>query len=462
MQERYIATADLGSSKIAISVAKVSGDDIQVIYYKETPSNGIRYSSVFNPGKATEALKKAVSTAETELGLKFRQLVVGLPRCDISQETAQANLERSNPDSCITSEEVANLKSMAKDSYPLENAATQEIYGAVAQSFNADDLFQQSEHDIVGATASSLEGNFKVFVGSKRSADNIDMMLNNLGIAAAKKVFLPLASAGAVLMDNEKDNGVALIEMGAGVTSVTIYVGKILRYYNAIPFGGASITADIKTECAFKQALAENVKLAYGACMPDKLQSLREKTLQISDEETGGLEQLSVKYLSEIIDSRAREIIEAILFLIQESGYAEKLRSGIVLTGGGANLANLTLLIKEMSGYNVRIGYPQTKKISLEGCGMICETSAASSVGMLLSAKKERLLNCTDKMPEVPDNDMKDTVFEQFPETGNGDADAEKTPKRRGRGEPRETAYGKISWSKKVKEKLEGLFNEMN
>lgn len=401
MQERYLAAADLGSGKIALSVARVNGDDIQIIYYKETASDGIRHSYVFNPMKAKEALRKAVATAEDELKIKIFQLIVGLPRYDVRQETSSARMERSNPDSCITHEEISVLKEMALDNYPLEDSSKEEIYGAVAQSFSADDLIQQSESDVVGATADSLEGNFKVFVGAKKAETNIDIVCNGLDLAS-HKVFLPHSVAKAVLTEEEKENGVALIEMGAGVTSVTIYQGQILRYYAAIPYGGSNITTDIKYECGFDSRLAENIKLAFGACMPEKLQSMSEKILQINDNDSGRSDTLPIKYLSEIITCRAREIIEAILFKIQESGFSERLRSGIVLTGGCANLANLSGLIKQMSGYNVRIGFPRRGKFIADGCPEIMDTCAVASVGMILDAAKDLHLNCTAEIEETP------------------------------------------------------------
>ena len=203
----------------------------------------------------------------------------------------------------------------------------------------------------------------------------------------------------AAKSDEEKENGVALVEMGAGVTSVTIYQGGILRYYYAIPFGGRSVTNDIKLECGFTEKLAENIKLGFGACMPDKLQSLSEKIIQINDEENGSYEQLPVKYLSEIITCRAREIIEAILWQIQDSGYADKLRNGIVLTGGGANLVNLANLFNEMSGYTVRIGYPRSQAFSAIGCSGTGEASAVASIGMILEAKRDVRLNCIEEAP---------------------------------------------------------------
>ncbi|MBR3653552.1 MAG: rod shape-determining protein, partial [Bacteroidales bacterium] len=141
------------------------------------------------------------------------------------------------------------------------------------------------------------------------------------------------------------------------------------------------------------------IKLAFGACMPEKLQSLSEKIIQINDEENGSYEQLPVKYLSEIITCRVREIIEAVLWQIQDSGYADKLRNGIVLTGGGANLVNLANLLKEISGYTVRIGYPRSQAFSAIGCSGTGETGAVASIGMILEAKRDPRLNCLDEAP---------------------------------------------------------------
>ena len=395
MEERYIATADLGTSKIAVGIARVVDRDIQVIYYKETPSDGIRYSSVFNPKKASGPLMEALKDAENELGIKLSQLVIGLPRYNVRQESRQSRIERTDPQSCITEEEVLALKDMALDASPLSEDGKEEIFGAVVQSFSADDLINACEDDIIGIPSDSLEGNFKVFVGSRRAVGNIDILMKGIGIQSVFRYFLPDVTAKAVLSPQEMDNGVALIDLGAGVTSVTIYHHSILRFYSSIPFGAANVTLDIKHECGFQESLAENIKLAYGACMPEKLLTMGEKIIQINDDENGTSEQLPVKYLSEIITAREREIINAMLFEIQRSGYADRLMSGVVVTGGGANLTNLTNLIKDMSGYNVRMGFPRCKRLSCEGIDGICETGAAATVGMIVSAAGNKYINCT-------------------------------------------------------------------
>lgn len=473
MKDRYIATVDLGTGKIAVSVAKITGENTQILYYREVPSDGVRYGRIFNPVKASVPLKQAISDAENELGINIRQVVIGLPRYGVRQETAFAETQRGDPATCITQEEIDGVKEMALDTYPLDDEDHEEMYGAVAQSFSTEDALNYSEEDVVGMPSSSLQGNFKVFVGNKKAVSNISIMLNNAGVAEANKYFLPRATADAVLTGEEKENGVALIEMGAGVTSVTIFQDNILRYYYAIPFGGKSITTDIKFECGFTGRLAENIKLAFGACMPERLQSMSDKVLSINDEEDGTSQQLSIKYLSEIITARLKEIVDAILFKIQESGYADKLRNGIVLTGGGANLVNCANFIKQMSGYNVRIGFPKARKLSFVDCPGIGETAAAATVGMLLLAIEDQHLNCADekgkktekpataeapKKPEKtqPKKTERKSIFEE------DEPEEEKIFKDEAWGEPVEPPKppkpkqprGMFKWTKKITETL--------
>lgn len=435
MEERYIASVDLGTSKLAVCVARIQDQNVEVIYYKESPSLGIRYSYVLIPGKVKEEVRKAISEAQQALRIKIQQVIVGLPRWYVRQETASASMTRPEPDDLIQESEIKALKSMALESYPLEDSTKEVIYGAVAQSFSTEDSINEPENDIVGMAAETLEGNFKVFIGNRRYSSNIDSVFNDLGIAIAKKYFTPGITAKAVLKSEQMENGVALIDIGAGVSSVTIFKDKIMRFYAAIPFGGNSVTNDIKSECNFSFELAENIKKAYGACMPNKLSSLGEKSIQIVDEDGNTTAQVSVKYISEIITARMKEIIEALLFRIQESGFAseEDLRAGVVVTGGGAELVNCANYIKELSGYTVKVGRPR-KLFSCEGCPEASETSAATSMGMILSARNDRFLNCVNEAvarnmtvpqtgsAEIPEEKEEATpvqgVVEDIPEAG--------------------------------------------
>ena len=391
--DKHIVAIDLGTSKIALTVAKVEGNDVQILYYHESESKGIRYSSVFNVKDVTETLSAAVARAEDALNIKITQAVVGMPKYPIKEVSANAELQDRGEDTDITEDDINLLKNFAQDSYPLEDDEKTAIYGAVAQSFSDGENFQIIEEDIIGMTSDVLEGNFKIFIGKKSDLTKIDQVMSRCEITALQKFFTADTTAKAVLNNSEMENGVALVDFGAGCTSVSIYHGNIMRHYASIPFGGKNITDDIKSECQISERLAENIKLAYGACMPEKLHSLSEKVLQIMSSNNESSKDITVKYLSEIITARIEEILMAILYEIEESGFGDMLKSGIVITGGVAETANLSNFIYELSGYRVRTGYP-TGHFSTVGCNGIKDTSAATSVGLILAAKDELGINC--------------------------------------------------------------------
>lgn len=499
MEDRHIVAIDLGSYKVALAVARINGDDIQLIYYREAKSAGIRNSYVYNSMQAARPLKELVEDAEKELNIRITQAVVGMPTYRVRQETKQAQMEL-NPEECITEADVESLKTSALESYPLDNPKTEELFGAVAQSFSTGEDFQLVENDIIGMPSEVLEGNFKIFIGKKSALHAIDVAFNHLKIGIVKKYFTPEVLAKAVLTPSEMENGVALIDFGGGVTSVSIYYGSIMRHYASIPFGGISITSDIRSECMISDSLAENIKLAYGACMPDKLQNLSEKVIQISSSDGNSpTKQLPVKYLSETITYRVREIMDAILYEIEKSGFADSLRNGIVLTGGVANLANCANFIKEISGYSVRTGYPRAL-FSATGCEGVKETDAAVTIGLVLAAKSDRIPECiqgenmvaigkevifdgdgytektpdgddaagtgvndgpmqTDETPEVPETGPKDPEIWPQGEIPESDPETKKKPKKTK--EPKEHKEPrKIKWIDKIKDLFEDLNNE--
>lgn len=470
MNDRYIAATDLGTFRIALTVAKVTGSDIQIVYYKETPSEGIRYSSVYNVKQVTEPLAKAIKDAEEALGIRITQTVVGMPKFPIRQETSTGKIADRGFDTDITAEDIADLKSFAEDLYPLGDEEKEAIYGAVAQSFSDGENFQIIENDIIGMTSDTLEGNFKIFIGKKSDLNKIDTVLKKVGITAARKYFTADPTAKAVLSDAEMENGVALIDFGAGCTSVSIYHGSIMRHYASIPFGGKNITDDIKSECQISERLAENIKLAFGACMPEKLQSLSEKIIHIRSNSAEPDKQLPVKYLSEIITARVEEILMAILYEIQQSGFADKLRSGIVVTGGCAQIANLGNFIYDLSGYRARTGYPRNH-FSCQGCDGISETSAAASIGLILTAMEQPEINCaiaSDGDSGFPDTNIQMPVTEKieeeqidqahsttlFTEEEMGPATAENKKKKR--------KEKKLTWTKRFSRFWGDLYEQVN
>ena len=445
--EKHIVAIDLGSSKIAVTVAKVDGEDVQIVYYKETPSAGIRYSSVFNASQVAEPLSRAIRMAEEDLGIKITQAVVGMPKYSVRQETSTGKVQDRGMDTDITSEDVADLKDFAQSLYPLQDPTKEAVYGAVAQSFSDGENFQIIENDIIGMTS---------------DLNRIDTVMNKVGISPMRKYFTADSTAKVVLSDAEMENGVALIDFGGGCTSVSIYHGNIMRHYASIPFGGKNITNDIKSECQISEELAENIKLAFGACMPDKLQSLSEKTIHIRSNSADPDKQLPVKYLSEIITARVEEIMMAILYEIDRSGFADMLRSGIVVTGGCAGMANLGNFIYDLSGYRCRTGYPRPM-FSFQGCEGVADTSATTSIGLVMAAKEDQGVNCvvagevTKEVSEAVGNDPQDFGGELFAPDQVETVKPAPKPRRQ---KDKDSGL-KVTWTK-VNEFFGGLYASMN
>lgn len=480
MDERYIAAIDLGSARISLGVAQVQGDNTQIIYFDSVPSEGVRTGAVFNPQKCGSKIRELLDKAEDELKIHIHQIVTNYPKYGVEQQLATGELPRTDPMSSISDEELDSLKNVSLDSYPLDNAATQLIYGAVVQSFATEEYINAREDDVVGMISAKLYGNYKLFIGSKRTSDYIDAACNMAQIAISDKYFGPEVEGKAVLTMNEMENGVALINMGAGVTSVTVYHKGVLRYYGAIPFGGKTITEDIRYESGFSESLAENIKLAFGACLPDKLQNLSDKILQVDCGDDIPPKNLSVKYLSEIVTARQKEILEAILWHIQKSNLADNLRSGVVLTGGGSELVNTTNLLRDISGYSVRIGAP--RRFFTTGCDGLNSPAATTCAGLIMEARKHPHINCAE-IPETIEVEMApphreelfpdETPAEGSSESAGESGKTEKAEERRPKikkikkvkppKEPKEPKELKLpNWIKKIGEFQETLFDGMD
>ena len=393
--ERFIAAVDFGTKKTALAVARVEGNNTQIMFYRTAPSAGIMHSAVAGVTKVEAVLKGLIDEAERDLNIKISQIVTGLPRCFIRQQDATGTLPRNNPDDCISEEEIETLKSLAQESDQDSSSDTERIYGVIAQSFSTGDYFQLIENDVVGMTGDEITGHFKVFIGPKRPISSMTKVFNDLGIAVCRTYFTPLATAKAVLTEEETGNGVALIDFGAGTTSVSIFSKKVLAAYGSVPFGGNTVTNDLRMECGISESMAENIKIAFGGCMPDRLLNFGEKIIQIETDDMSAYKQIPVSYLSEIITARMKEIIDAMLWYIQESGLQNELRKGIVITGGGAEMLNIVNYIKEVSGYNVRVAYPRHGFVAT-GTETILRADAATIAGLVLSGRDDNVNCCIE------------------------------------------------------------------
>ena len=218
-------------------------------------------------------------------------------------------------------------------------------------------------------------------IGQISSARNTERCINKAGMNLMSLVLEPLASSEAVLTDEEKEAGVVLVDIGGGTTDVAIYYDNVIRHTAVIPFGGNMVTEDIKQGCSILQKQAEDLKVKFGYAIGD----IAPENKVVSIPGIAGREpkEISFKNLAYIIQSRMEEILDAVNFEIQNSGFAEKLTAGVVITGGGAMLKNLPQLVKFKTAMDVRIGHPNVH-LTGKGKDEINQPMYATSVGLIL------------------------------------------------------------------------------
>jgi cell division protein FtsA len=255
----------------------------------------------------------------------------------------------------------------------------------------------------VGMLGRRVEANFHIVIGQITSAKNIGKCIAKAGLDLNELILEPLASSSAVLTADEKEAGVALVDIGGGTTDVAVYYDDIIRHTAVIPFGGDVITKDIKEGCSILRRQAELLKVQYGSALGD----LAREDEVVSIPGISGREpkEISLKSLAYIIQSRMEEILNAVLYEIENSGYFERLSAGIVVTGGGALLKDLPQLVKFVTGMDVRLGYPN-ELLASESTAEVNNPMFSTSVGLVLKGfefleqNKSKIMNKRLKQDE--------------------------------------------------------------
>jgi len=414
MEEKQIVTIDLGTRKLGLSVSRILGGAVpEVLCYNEFPSAGIGHGKVMNPSRLSDALRGAIADTERYLGIKIFQAEVNLQKYDIRELDFTASIDIP-PCECISNSNMEELENIAWEQARLFSEGD-EVYGLVAQGFDTPDYISLSREDIIGMMTTTLVGHYKAYLGKPDMRNYIDHAFRSCGIETVRTVFAPNRVGEAVLSVSEMESGVALIDLGAGASSVSIFHGGVLRHYGAIPFGGDTVTSDIRTRVGIDARLAENIKMGYGGCLVNKMATLGDRTLKITDKNQKAKTEVRTQFLREIITARMKEIIEALLWEIQKSGYADSLKSGIVLVGGGANMLNIGTFITQISGYTARVGAPVRDCIS--GESSFHTPSAAASSALILDFIDRDNNKCTEKSAFAPEA-QQNAVVNDVPSQG--------------------------------------------
>ena len=348
----YIVGLDIGTTKIACFVGeKVENGKIVIRGYGKTESTGVKRGMVFNIEETVNAIRRAVDQASEQSNVDIKTVNVGIAGHHIRSVQHRGVLMRDNPNVEITEEEIDKLR---QDVFKLGMTPGEEIIDVIPQEYIVDD--EMGIRHPKGMLGSKLEANFHVIIGQVAAARNIITCIKQAGLEMDHMILEPIASAEAVLGEDEKEAGVALVDIGGGTTDIAIFYDNIIYHTAVIPFGGNVITEDIRQGCSIIQKHAEEIKVKFGSAVASENRD--DEVVSIPGIRGREPKEISFKTLASIIQARLSEIFDIVNNEIQKVNSEHKLIAGIVLTGGGAMMKHIQQLAAFKTGLDVRIGYP--------------------------------------------------------------------------------------------------------
>ncbi len=351
-QSDIIVGLDIGTTKICAIVGRVNEHGkIDVLGMGKTESFGVERGVVRNLNHTTEAIKRVVAEAQEKSGVEIKEVYVGIAGQHIKSLQHRGIRSREN-----SQEEISNddIDKMIRDMHKLALQPGEKIIHVLPEEYIVDN--EPGFKNPVGMTGARLEANFHVITGQVLHIQNIYRCVKKAGLDVADLVLEPLASSEAVLTDEEKEAGVALVDIGGGTTDIAIFQEGILRHTAVIPLGGNIITEDIKEGCTLMKKQAEMLKVKFGSALA--LESQQNEIVAIPGLKGREPKEITIKNLAHIIQARVTEMIEHVYYEIRCSGYESKLIGGIVITGGGGQLKHLNHLVQYVTGIDSRTGFP--------------------------------------------------------------------------------------------------------
>lgn len=348
---KIIVGLDIGTTKVACIVGRKAGNGkIEILGYGKTISTGVRRGVVTNIFDTVEAIKTAVRQASEQSGVEINRVSVGIAGQHIKSLQHRGVLMRDNHETEITESELERLR---QDTFKINMTPGEEIIDVIRQDTYVDGELATNP---VGMLGNKIEANFHVIIGQTSAAKNIVKCIESAGLEMDYMILEPIASAQAVLDEEEKDAGVVLVDIGGGTTDIAIFKDKKIQHTAVIPFGGNIITDDICTGCSIIKHYAEEVKVKFGSALASENRD--DEVVSIPGIRGREAKEISFKNLAHIIQARLEEIFELVNYEIQKAKSENNLIAGIVLTGGGALMRHIQQLAEFKTGLEVRIGYP--------------------------------------------------------------------------------------------------------
>ncbi|MEO8774450.1 MAG: cell division protein FtsA [Gelidibacter sp.] len=377
---------DVGTTKIVAMIGRKNEyGKAEILGIGRAKSLGVHRGVVNNITQTIQSIQQAVQEAEAESGVKIEEVTVGIAGQHIRSLQHSDYITRANSEVVIDDEDIDRLINQV---HKLVMLPGEEIIHVLPQEYKIDGQGEIKEP--IGMYGGRLEANFHVVVGQVSSIRNIGRCVKSSGLELEGITLEPLASANAVLSQEEKEAGVALIDIGGGTTDLAVFKDGIIRHTAVIPFGGNVITEDIKEGCSIIEKQAELLKIKFGSAWPGENKD--NEIVSIPGLRGREPKEITLKNLSKIIHARVVEIVEQVYVEIKNYGHEEqkkKLIAGIVLTGGGAQLKHLKQLVEYITGMDTRIGFPN-EHLAGDSDEEIASPLYATAVGLVMDGLKRQ------------------------------------------------------------------------
>ncbi len=381
MENSYVAAVDLGTTKVIIAVARrVEKNKVEIIDVREHQSKGIVKGDLRNNEQAFNALSEVKRQIEEELDITITEVVIGISGQHIQCAKAPGSIFVQNSEKAISEVTSEDVKRLVDQMYNSAIPAGKSIITVLPQSYTVD-----GEIDIlepVGMEGKKLEAEFNLIMGEITAIERIKRCFTRAEMEVLSITLQPLASSYAVLSEDEKELGVAVVDIGGGTTDLCIYHDKIVRHIAVLPVGGDEINKDIKSYGILDRHL-EKLKTLYGEAVADVAPEQKFITIQTVSGQAP--KEISLKALAAIIESRMYDIIDFVSAQIEQAGFKDKLGAGIVLTGGGSLLKNIEMLFRKQLSYDVRVGKP-TQMLTEDSLAKVDSPHYSTIAGILIDA----------------------------------------------------------------------------
>ena len=412
MEENKISIGlDIGTTKIVAMIGRRNEyGKVQILGVGRSKSLGVHRGVVNNITQTIQSIQQAVNEAELSADCKIESVTVGIAGQHIRSLQHSDYITRTNSELVIDEDDIDRLINQV---HKLVMLPGEEIIHVLPQEFKVDGQAEIKEP--VGMYGGRLEANFHVVVGQVSSIRNIGRCVKSAGLDLEGITLEPLASANAVLSFEEKEAGVALIDIGGGTTDLAVFKDGIIRHTAVIPFGGNVITDDIKEGCSIIEKQAELLKIKFGSAWPGE--NKENEIVSIPGLRGRDPKEITLKNLSKIIHARTVEIIEQVYLEIKNYGHEEqkkKLIGGIVLTGGGSQLKHIKQLVEYITGMDTRVGYPN-EHLAGDTDKDVTIPLFATAVGLVLDGLKrfEKDINEKVEVKEADNTDAAENESEQ-------------------------------------------------